>query len=267
MMTRYLVLLLVILTFDNLVFSLTTPRGSIIPSSDRTCVIVYHKPANVVTTHAETDVLGRKNVFQDIGMEQQLLLQDWHAVGRLDAETTGLLLLTNDGGLVHHITNKQAATAPVLPIQKTYEAVIMGYHENDCDMLRQFREEGVDIGAKYGGKTLPVQCAQVLGHPTHKSTLVSVTIIEGKNRQVRRMFHCSGSGVMKLKRTSIGTLLTLDSVPNQGDWRILSDEQVERALHWTPRKLEQSSRRGDYPPRRKPDAAATTRRPGKRRRS
>lgn len=208
----------------------------------RTCVIAYHKPANVVTTHAPEDVLGRYNVFQDLLKRSDSLPldfpKDWHAIGRLDAETTGLLLLTNDGGLVHHATNKNASTAVSKPLEKTYEALIMGYHENDSDMLQIFRTEGVDIGAKYGGRTSPVQRVQVLGHPSHKSTLVSLTIVEGKNRQVRRMFHASGSGVVQLKRTAMGSGLTLEAAaPNEGDWSALSDEQIVSALHWTPRFL------------------------------
>jgi pseudouridine synthase len=213
----------------------------------RTSVLLYHKPGQVVTTHAVDDVHGRRNVFQDLmarsvhSNQPDLPLgfpHGWHAVGRLDADTTGLLLLTNDGGLVHRVTNKVAATDKnQASVGKTYEALIMGYYENDCDMLHQFRTVGVDIGAKHGGLTRPVDNVQVLGHPTLKSTLVSLTIHEGRNRQIRRMFHACGSGVMKLQRTAVGAELTLSLVPNEGEWCILSDHQVTSALQWTPRVL------------------------------
>jgi pseudouridine synthase len=219
-------------------------------ASCRTSVLVYHKPAKVVTTHAADDVHGRRNVFQDlmarsVRSNQPDLPLDfphgWHAVGRLDADTTGLLLLTNDGGLVHRVTNKVALTDKnQASVGKTYEALVMGYHANDCDMLHQFRTVGVDIGAKHGGFTRPVENVQVLGHPTPKSTLVSLTIHEGRNRQIRRMFHACGSGVMKLQRTAVGSELTLSLVPNEGDWCILSDRQISSALQWTPRVLRNS---------------------------
>eukprot|EP00339_Tiarina_fusa_P007969 CAMPEP_0117054188 /NCGR_PEP_ID=MMETSP0472-20121206/37546_1 /TAXON_ID=693140 ORGANISM="Tiarina fusus, Strain LIS" /NCGR_SAMPLE_ID=MMETSP0472 /ASSEMBLY_ACC=CAM_ASM_000603 /LENGTH=79 /DNA_ID=CAMNT_0004769663 /DNA_START=12 /DNA_END=248 /DNA_ORIENTATION=+ len=78
---------------------------------------------------------------------------------------------------------------------------------------------------------MPVNDLQIMDHPTPKSTVVSLTISEGKNRQVRRMFHALGSGVMKLKRLKIGKELTLDGL-EVGEWRILSDGEVRRHLQW-----------------------------------
>jgi pseudouridine synthase len=167
------------------------------------------------------------------------------------------LLLTNDGGLVHHVTNpapkkeSKATKSKKGPSQssghlktltKTYEALIMGYHENYCESFEQMRLQGVDIGKKYGGMTKPVDHLAVLGHPTPKSTLVRITISEGRNRQVRRMFHSIGSGVMKLKRTKIGTKLTLEGL-EEGQWRIMADEEVEDTLHWKVRRLDESKTR------------------------
>jgi pseudouridine synthase len=159
-----------------------------------------------------------------------------HAIGRLDADTTGLLLLTNDGGLVHHVTNPNAPThiAETGAITKTYEALIMGHHTEDT---LSSLWEGVDIGAKYGGMTRPVHDLNILDHPNHKSTVVSLTISEGKNRQVRRMFHALGSGVMKLKRTNVGNHLTLKGL-EEGEWRILSNQEVLDSLHWEPRDID-----------------------------
>jgi pseudouridine synthase len=185
-----------------------------------------------------------------------------HAVGRLDADTSGLLLLTNDGGLVHHVTNPNAeslfllqqqqqvdprrqhndgsndkrtgARTPGAGITKTYEAWIMGHHTDES--LSAVRN-GIDIGTKHGGWTEPVSDLTIVRHPNHKSTVVSITIREGRNRQIRRMFHAAGSGVMKLKRTRVGDDLTLRGVTEEGQWRILSDEEVREALHWEPRRI------------------------------
>jgi 23S rRNA pseudouridine2605 synthase len=187
----------------------------------------------------------------DTFQEATRIYSKLHAIGRLDADTSGLLLLTNDGGLLHHVTNPYALTVSISSdgssgddatsfkeqsnklITKTYEALIMGYHTDES--LQSIRE-GVDIGKKYGGMTKPVHALQILDHPNHKSTVVSLTISEGKNRQVRRMFHSIGSGVMKLQRTKIGEDLTLGGV-DEGHWRLLSDEEVERSLNWKPRDI------------------------------
>jgi len=221
---------------------------------ESTVVLLFNKPEKVLTSHVSVD--DRPTVYDEIySMEgfvpatkpisnktvsfQQAtdIVSKLHAVGRLDADTTGLLLLTNDGGLVHHVTNANAAThAKDVAITKTYQALIMGDHNEES--LKSFWE-GVDIGAKYGGMTRPVIDLRILDHPNRKSTVVSLTISEGKNRQVRRMFHAIGSGVMKLKRTNVGNHLTIDGL-DVGQWRILSDDEVCRHLKWEPRILEES---------------------------
>lgn len=228
---------------------------------EKTVVLLYHKPPNVITSHVSED--SRSTVYEEIQsmngyMPRQKndqvisptketthfekatgIRSKLHAIGRLDAETTGVLLVTNDGGLVHHVTNRKAPShsqnvASMGPITKTYEALIMGLH--DMQSLSVLWD-GVDIGAKYGGMTRPVDDLQILEHPSHKSTLVSLTISEGKNRQVRRMFHALGSGVMNLKRTKIGEHLTLDAVAENG-WRILTDQEVRDHLGWEIRDLD-----------------------------
>lgn len=198
-----------------------------------TVVVLLHKPADVVTTHATDDILDRPNVYQQLQADPSLP-DRLDAIGRLDAATTGLLLLTNDGGLIHHVT----ATSK---IPKTYQAVIMGRYEESSPLLNQLRTEGIDIGSKHGGWVQPVPDLIVLDHPTPKSTLVSLSLTEGKNRQIRRMFHAGNSGVMKLHRCSIGSL-TLDGVA-EGEWRVLSDDEVREHLGWAPRKIEEGKKR------------------------
>ena len=259
-----------------------------VPPMERTVVLLYNKPKHVVTTHSEHDEKGRTNVYQDImsmkGYVGPLSKDDddtatrdfatvtnmnhkLHAVGRLDAETTGLLLLTNDGGLIHHVTASHCRTGDTITttqapqeahpqssqlITKTYQVLIMGYHSDDEEnpnnndspqhdkpksILHILRTQGVDIGAKFGGQCRPVQDLVVVDHPTPKSTSLLLTLSEGKNRQIRRMFHALGSGVMKLQRVRIGTDLTLEGIEEEGQWRILSDEEVRTSLQWEPRQL------------------------------
>lgn len=236
---------------------ITLPRGSrcltMQDSREGTVVILFHKPANVVTSHVSDD--SRSTVYDQVqsmkGFDQKDdqakhctfekvtgIRSKLHAIGRLDADTRGLLLLTNDGGLIHHVTNKNASTHTQGAITKTYQALIMGHHDTKS---LQGLVEGVDIGEKYGGKTEPVHDFQILDHPNHKSTVVSLTISEGKNRQVRRMFHSIGSGVMSLTRTHVGDNLTLEGL-EEGQWRILSDFEIVNALNWEPRILDFGSR-------------------------
>lgn len=227
-------------------------KKDLCPHDERTVVILYHKPPNVITSHSNADALPadstmttqRRTVYQDIetlkgyrggvisSLKEIGIHSKLHAVGRLDADTTGLLLLTNDGGLVHHVTNPTACS-----IVKTYEAVIMGYWNDTSSELMDMRHFGVDIGSKYGGQTKPPIALRVLDHPTLKSTRIEISIQEGKNRQVRRMFHAIRSGVMKLHRTSIGNNLTLGDL-REGEWRILTNEEVKHYMDWMPRLLE-----------------------------
>ena len=179
-----------------------------------------------------------------------------HAIGRLDADTTGALLLTNDGRLVHRITNpnsKDQVNTQCMKqqlVQKTYEAVIMGRHTlPDKELLTKstidnplsiLLEKGVALSPKHGGQTRPVDKLSVLSHPTRTTTLVSVTISEGKNRQVRRMFHAVGSGVMKLHRVSVGSI-SLGEL-KQGEWRILGEKEILNGLGYECRYLDGDDR-------------------------
>lgn len=240
---------------------------------ERTVVILYNKPPDTITSHESQD--SRLTVYEDVqsmrgflstsqseGMDVGTSFEGGtdtstafkkvtgirsklNAIGRLDADTSGLLLLTNDGRLLNYVTNPDAkiedheyfsdGTKPATKVvTKTYEALIMGHHTEES--LGPIRN-GVDIGKGYITKPLLNQDdLQVVEHPNHKSTVVSITISEGKNRQVRKMFHAIGSGVMKLKRTRIGEYLTLEGL-NEGEWRILTDDEVQHYLRWNPRDI------------------------------
>jgi 16S rRNA U516 pseudouridylate synthase RsuA-like enzyme len=107
--------------------------------------------------------------------------------------------------------------------------------------------KGVDIGAKYGGMTLPADELKVIDHPTPKSTRVLISISEGRNRQVRRMFHAIQSGVMQLKRWRVGHI-DLDMLGGQeGSWRVLSDKEVLVGLGWKSKELMHEDRKHHTP--------------------
>ena len=145
-----------------------------------------HKPKGYVTTAA--DEKGRKTVLD--------LLRGVHTrvypVGRLDYDTEGLLLLTNDG----EITN--ILTKPNSEIKKTYSVHIEG--QISKEEIKKLCE-GVDIG-DYTTKP----CSVELIEETEKLSKLIVTITEGKNRQIRRMFESIGKNVVFLRRTQIGEI-------------------------------------------------------------
>ncbi|GFH55517.1 23S rRNA pseudouridine2457 synthase [Chaetoceros tenuissimus] len=241
---------------------------------EETVVILYYKPKGVITSHSNQDSVslnnlqpqeqdGRITVYQDVMSMKGFINAEnlnksfsqvtgihskFHAIGRLDVDTTGLLLLTNDGGLVHHVTNPNSATAlDQGKIVKVYDALIMGYHTLDPELETSTKllqlSKGVDIGKKYGGMTLPPNELQVLNHPSSKTTLVRIAISEGKNRQVRRMFHAIGSGVIQLHRRQVGNIdldmLAMGSEDQvaEGSWRLLTKKEIMNGLNWKVRPL------------------------------
>ncbi|MGC8715218.1 MAG: pseudouridine synthase, partial [Leptodesmis sp.] len=142
--------------------------------------------------------------------------QGLHPVGRLDAESTGALLLTNDGDLTFYLTH------PRHHIPKTYRVWVEGYPTQET--LRQWRQ-GVLLE---GRKTLPAQVSVVQRHPDRK-TLLEIVLKEGRNRQIRRVADQLGHPVVLLHRTAIGPIrLQNPGVPEvlPGCYRPLTDTEV-----------------------------------------
>lgn len=167
--------------------------------------LVYYllnKPAGVVSTAA--DPQGRPTVTGLVPAEPRV-----YPVGRLDAATEGLLLLTNDGELAHRLTH------PSFGVEKEYLAHVEGQPRPGA--IRRLRE-GVVLD---DGPTAPARVSLVA-----PGTL-RITIHEGRNRQVRRMADAIGHPVRRLVRTRIGPLRTGKLEP--GEWRPLTQEEV-RAL-------------------------------------
>ena len=166
--------------------------------------IMLNKPRNYVVSH--DDELGRKTVFElipDLGVRLV-------AVGRLDRDTEGLLLLTSDGDFANYMLH------PRYKIPKTYIATVKGQLEQEqIDILRN----GVDLET---GKTLPAKVFIKSIHETH--TIIRLVIYEGKKRQIREMLKAVGSEVVSLKRTQVGGI-GIEKLP-VGMWRFLKPDEV-----------------------------------------
>ena len=160
---------------------------------------VLNKPAGVVTT--ADDPQGRPTVVGLVPDEPRVF-----PVGRLDVDTEGLLLLTNDGELAHRLTH------PSYGVEKEYVAEVEGLPTRA--VLRRLRE-GVELD---DGPTAPARATLV------DPSVVRLTIHEGRNRQVRRMCEAVGHSVVRLIRTRIGPLADRSLAP--GAWRELTGAEV-----------------------------------------
>ncbi len=174
--------------------------------------ILLNKPAGVVSTCR--DPRNRSTVLDLLSVELKQG-QGIHPVGRLDAESTGALLLTNDGALTLSLTH------PRYHLPKTYCVWVRGHPpESVLELWRQ----GVILSGK---KTLPAQ-VKVLKRRSQQ-TLLQVVLTEGRNRQIRRLAKQLGFEVLKLHRTAIGSIqLQLPNEPGlpSGHYRFLKDFEI-----------------------------------------
>ncbi len=170
--------------------------------------LMFHKPKGVITT--AKDEQGRTTIFSYLTDVPQRVFP----IGRLDGDTTGLLLLTNDGDFAQRLAH------PRYKIGKTYEAKIAG--DLSFKKIAQL-ERGVDIG---GYVTGPARVSLV--KKGEKSTVAQITVYEGKNRQVRKMFRAVGHPVWELKRIAIGNL-SLARL-KEGHYRKLTPKEIQGLL-------------------------------------
>jgi 23S rRNA pseudouridine2605 synthase len=174
--------------------------GRSVEPEPRTYVLL-HKPAGVVTT--ARDPQRRPTVVGLVGHPRRIV-----PVGRLDADTTGALILTNDGPLAHRLMH------PRYQVDKVYEAEVEG--EPTDDALERLAE-GVELE---DGRTAPAAVRR-LG-----ASRLELTIHEGKKHQVKRMLEAVGHPVRRLHRSEYAGL-TLERL-EPGEWRELSEQEVAR---------------------------------------
>ena len=178
--------------------------GKPIPTADDRVYIMLHKPRGYVTTLS--DEKGRPNVTQLVQCGTRV-----YPVGRLDMDSEGLLLLTNDGELANRLMH------PSGKVNKTYEVWIRGYRSGGERLLE--RRIVLD------GKKISAPTVQLLSAQSEQAHLL-ITIHEGRNRQVRRMCQAAGMYVTRLRRIAEGDL-TLGDL-QKGHWRFLTDDEIAR---------------------------------------
>lgn len=175
-----------------------------VENKQKLCYVMLHKPKGYVTT--VKDDLGRKTVMELVNVNARI-----YPVGRLDYDTEGLLLLTNDGDLANRLTH------PRNEVNKTYVARISGVLTAS---ERISLEKGVMVD---GEKTAPAR-VRILRQDVHH-TRCEITVHEGRNRQIKKMFQAVGKEVEFLKRVAIGDL-RLGGL-KRGTFRYLSDSEVD----------------------------------------
>ena len=166
---------------------------------------LLHKPAGYVSA---TEDKRDKTVMELVASDRKGLFP----VGRLDKDTEGLLLLTDDGELAHRLLS------PKKHVDKTYYAKIDGQVTEEH--VKQFRE-GLDIGDEK--KTLPAVLTILLSGPVSE---IEVTIHEGRFHQIKRMFEAVGCKVTYLKRLSMGSLVLDETLPPE-EYRPLTEAELE----------------------------------------
>jgi 23S rRNA pseudouridine2605 synthase len=172
-------------------------------------VYALNKPAGVVST--ARDPQGRPTVVTMVPQTERL-----YPVGRLDIDTTGLILLTNEGDLAHRLTH------PSFEVSKTYRAVVGGPPVREPELQRL--RDGVVLD---DGRTAPARVRRV-GADT-----IEITIHEGRKRQVKRMCEAVGHPVQRLERVAFGPL-ALGDLP-RGRWRKLTPGEVQALVEATSR--------------------------------
>ena len=170
--------------------------------------LLFHKPKGVITTHS--DEKGRKTIFDLLPSDLGYL----HAVGRLDQATSGLLLLTNDSALSSFLTD------PTHKVMRTYLVSVRG------EFTETQATEAV-AGVVDGGERLRCHSVKIQKNSGRESHL-EVVLIQGKNREIRRLFKALGHEVTRLRRIQYGPFKLEDI--SSGAWREIPIEDVRKVL-------------------------------------
>jgi 23S rRNA pseudouridine2605 synthase len=206
--------------------------GRRVKGAERLRYILLNKPKGYVTTRSDPQ---RRPTVIDLlrGVREYV-----YPVGRLDFDSEGLLLLTNDGDLAAKLTH------PRHGVERTYEARVAGMPDREAlDRLRR----GIPLD---GHRTLPATAVLLNEHRRDGNGVLRLTIREGRNRQVRRMCEAVGHPVQELVRTRIGPIADRRLPP--GSWRELSQAEIKSLK-------DQTSRPAPAPPRRPRRAGARPR--------
>ena len=185
-----------------------TVSGRKIVGSRKHYYIMLHKPRGYITTM--DDEMGRKCVAElgrDVGARV-------YPVGRLDKDSEGLLLMTNDGEFANHMTH------PSKHIPKTYRVTVRP--DVTEDMLTAFA-----TGMEIDGRITAPADAHIIEKQDNR-VVMEIVLYEGRNRQIRKMCESLGLEVARLKRTSVGSL-KLGMLPT-GKWRELKEDEVHKLM-------------------------------------
>jgi len=192
--------------------------GTVIEGPERHVYVMLNKPGKTLTTVEDEPGAARRTVMDLVEHPSGARL---YPVGRLDYETRGLVLLTNDGELANQLTH------PKFGVEKTYHAVVKGYLEEEA--LERL-EKGIYLAERREGRTVgAVRASHVklaIIKRDRERTVISLTLKEGRNRQVRRMLSAVGCPVKRLERVAMGPV-QLKGLAS-GEWRELSLVEVQQ---------------------------------------
>lgn len=178
-------------------------NGEAVTLEEQSIYIMLNKPEGVITS--SDDQFNRKTVLDFVSTDYRV-----YPVGRLDYDTSGLILLTNDGEFANLMTH------PKYKVSKTYHALVKGVPKEEG--IKAF-EKGILIDGSY------TQPASLKILNCNDNSLLEITITEGRNRQVRKMCDAIGHPIVKLKRVAIGNIVL--GTLQEGDWRYLKEEESE----------------------------------------
>ncbi len=214
--------------------------------------VMLNKPRGIISTVADEPGMDRRTVTDLVRLPGRVRL---FPVGRLDADSTGLLLLTDDGELTQRLTH------PSFGVQKSYRVTVRGKLENeDADRLRkgllltdrkrarQLENRGHDIAPRRAA----VESVKILKHEVDHTrghrTQLAITLKEGQNREIRRLLARLGFNVHRLERTSLGPLRIKGLKP--GSWRTLEKvelQQLRKAAQLSGSAGKKDEREGNRP--------------------
>ena len=185
--------------------------GKLLRRAQGRTAILLNKPPGFVSTLK--DPQGRPTVISLLrGVKERV-----YPVGRLDYHSSGVMLLSNDGDLANFLTSRESK------IPRIYHVKLEG-HPTPDDVARL--ERGVVLD---GQRTAPCKIRLLV---EREKPWYEITLVEGRYRQVRRMFERAGQGVLKLKRVQFGFLTDRGLAP--GQFRHLTPSEIERLKHWKP---------------------------------